>query len=498
MKKRKYKIKIVVKFFIFLIVILVLFSILKVISNKKNKDDFDYKCPDCNVILIEVTNLMYDHLGMGGYSRNTSPNIDKFAEESVVFENAFSPASWTLPSGISTFTSLYPFTHKVVDRSLNSTLNPKIITLADILRENGYKTAAFTGGFDYSPRFGLTNRFDVESSGEEHVPRENENSSLTGYGVFASSAPAALEWLKNNKDNEFFLFVQGFDVHCPYTPPQPFDKLYDPEYKGNIDFSYCYWTFDRTEPKIDRGRKYYTAVKSVYPVTRNEVRLYDEDIKHMVALYDGEINYVDSVLGEFLDGVKEMELSDNTIIILTSEHGDMFGKHGRFERGGSLTGTFYDDVVHVPLIIYHPKLKPKRVNGLAQSMDIMPTVLDFLSIPISNSIQGKGLLPLIVNNTDIHDFILGGSLYNAYSDILVNQSSRIEFVRSKEWKLIREELFLDNNSTEENYELYLLKQDPDELNDIYNSQYPEIKKVRNDLKEKLFKWLQQFDSIQPK
>src|SRR3989338_7371293 len=110
-----------------------------VFSGNGSRISGSYNCPGCNVIIISLTNVGAEHLGTYGYYRNTSPNIDEFAGKSIVFENAFSPSSWTLPSGISMFASLYPFSHGVMDRN-NDHLKPEIPTLVDIMQKNGYKT----------------------------------------------------------------------------------------------------------------------------------------------------------------------------------------------------------------------------------------------------------------------------------------------------------------------------------------------------------------------
>ena len=450
-----------------------------------------YKCPDCNVIMITLTNVGAAHLGTYGYYRNTSQNIDEFAGKSIVFENAFSPSSWTLPSGISLFTSLNPFSHGVMDRN-HDYLKTETQTLVDTMEKNGYKTAAFTGGFDYRAKFGLTNRFDVLSTGSEHLEKESRDFSVNEFGVLASSAPDALEWLKFNKDERFFLFVQGFDAHCPFTPPQPYDQLFYPEYPGSLDTRYCYWTFDRSIPHVISNKTYYEVARSEIPVTVNTTFLSEEDVRYMVAQYDGEIAFVDSVIGDFLEGIKELGLLENTIIIITSEHGDIFGKHGRFMRGGPLRGTFYDDVVHIPLIIRHPEIGSRRIGGVAQIIDVMPTLLDFLGMPISEGMGGKSLLPLILSNQSVHTFIFGGSQNSPNpSNKNFNISTRIEYVRSKDWKLIREVLFLGENKTEIGYELYNLKEDPEESSNIYYND--NIEKTREDLKKSLFDWLSQFN-----
>ncbi|MFH0867726.1 MAG: sulfatase-like hydrolase/transferase, partial [Candidatus Woesearchaeota archaeon] len=186
----------------------------------------DYNCKDCNVIIISVTNLRNDHLGYNGYFRDTSPNIDELAANSLIFDNTFSHASWTLPVGISFFTSLYPFTHKIMNRWTGKiNLSSDTITLPQILNEHGYVTAAFTGGFDYGDRYGLISKFDYYSYLEVDYKYSQR------YGSFKDNLQNATKWLREHKDEKFLLFFQGFDTHCPFTFPTE-NNVFDQNYKG--------------------------------------------------------------------------------------------------------------------------------------------------------------------------------------------------------------------------------------------------------------------------
>lgn len=441
----------------------------------------DYKCKDCNVIIISVTNLRNDHLGYNGYFRDTSPNIDSLAAESIIFENAFSQASWTLPVGMSLFTSLYPLNHEVMNRYSGVTnLSKDIISLPEILKNNGYVTAAFTGGFDYSDKFGLMQRFDT-------LVYSGEGKGLQ-YGNFGENLFHVTEWLNTHKDDKFMLFYHGFDVHCPFAFPVE-NNVFDKNYQGDINFSDCLWTFDKVDPIIIRNTTYYN-VKTPFKEGKGfaSVQLDEKDINHMVALYDGEIKIVDNTLGKFFDEIMKLNLEKNTIILLLSEHGDLFGEHGRFMRGGPLRGTFYDEVLHVPLIIRHPKLDPKKVDGLVQIVDIMPTLLEFLDISREKHFEGKSIVPLIVNNTKVNDFVYAGSKYTPLeNNPFFNVSSFIQAVRTKEFKLINEKLFdLSGSMIVDSYEFYNLSSDPLELNNIYLVADPNL---ISEFEEKMEKYL---------
>ena len=152
-----------------------------------------------------------DHLSYNGYFRKTSPNIDKLASQGIVFENAFSHASWTLPTGVSFFTSLYPFQHGIMNRYYASqdqvNLSSSVVSLPDVLARNGYVTAAFTGSFDYSHRLNsLMYRFN-----HTYYP-DTELFGGLRYGTFEESVPSAIDWLRSNKGEKFMLFLQGFNM----------------------------------------------------------------------------------------------------------------------------------------------------------------------------------------------------------------------------------------------------------------------------------------------
>jgi arylsulfatase A-like enzyme len=442
----------------------------------------DYNCKDCNVIIISITNLRNDHLGYNGYFRDTSPNIDKLAANSLIFENTFSHASWTLPAGISFFTSLYPFTHKIMDRWTGQTvLDDATATLPEILEENGYLTVAFTGGFDYSGKYGLISRFNYSSYPEvDPIPNQR-------YGNFEDNLQSAIKWLETHREEKFLLFFQGFNAHCPFAYPTE-NKVFDQDYNGSIDYSDCLWTFEKVEPIVIKNKTYYN-VKTSYSQDNGygSVRLSERDIEHMVALYDGEIQLVDNMLNQFFDEIIKLGLEKDTIIILFSEHGDLFGEHGRFMRGGPLRGTFYDEVLHVPLIIKHPTLKPKRINGLVQLIDVTPTLLDFLGIPKKEAFEGKSLMPLITNNEEVNEFVFAGSRFIPPSNnVFFNKSSIVQVVRTKEYKLVNEKLFDKNYVVlSDDYEFYNLSADPSEVTNIYSTAEPELKdyflkKIRDD------------------
>lgn len=438
---------------------------------------------DYSVIMISLSNVGTHHMSLYGYKRKTTPGLDKWAKDAIVFENAFSCGSWTMPVATSLFTSLYPYSHKVVGRDINNVLDNDIKTLPEILRDSGYKTAAFTGGLDYYVRF-------------DHMRGFQDKEDNPNFSGFAITLVQAEKWLSENSNEKFFLFIHGYDTHCPFTPPDKFKGVFS-SIKGKkimVDSSRCIRGFWNSENKVYKA--YYAGgcggVRDVEKCPAVEpVELMPEDVEYLNDLYDEEVMSVDFQVVDFLNSLDKKTL-DKTIIIILSEHGEMFAKHGRFGRAGTVRGVLYDDVVHIPLIIKVPSSSGRRIKGLVQIIDVMPTIFDMLGVHSSLIVHGKSLLPLIDGSRkNVNDYVYAGLPYNKaissgppsyYNTISIN-----EFVRDYEWKLIREAMFLNVDTGEiekETFELYNLKEDPNELVNVFDK-FPEI---ALDLKDKLSRW----------
>lgn len=318
-----------------------------------------------NVLLISIDALRARNSGAYGYDRDTTPNLDLLASEGTLFERAYTQQAWTLSSHISIFTGVYPGVHRA---SKSRPPLPAIKTLAQILKRNGFTTGAFTGiGGLMEPKFGLERGFDHYETGVNDAQKDN--------------APR-FEWLqdqawarKTYPDHRFFMFSHYYDVHSdlgtdtPYHSPPPFGLMY---LNGKLDWKY-------------RGD---TALLSWFQKTRN-VSPYDQDI--LRALYDGCIRYVDEKgLGLLLEKLKALGLYESTLIIVLSDHGEEF-----FEHGAMTHQQTYEETTRVPLILRGPGVpKGLRIPYLVELVDVAPTVLSLLSIPIPEYVQGESLVPL--------------------------------------------------------------------------------------------------------
>jgi len=171
-----------------------------------------------------------------------------------------------------------------------------------------------------------------------------------------------------------------------------------------------------------------------------------------------------------------LKLTDNTIVVFFSEHGDMFGKYGRFMRGGPMRGTFYDDVLHVPLIIYHPGLKPRKIKSLVSLIDIAPTLLSFLKIKRPEAFEGQNLTS-VLQSDNVRRKLFSGSQFMPYKvNSYFNYETLTASVRDEEWKLIKEVTKYTDKDLDVNYEMFNIKNDPQELNNIAEENFELLEK----------------------
>jgi len=319
-----------------------------------------------NVLVIVVDTLRADHLSGYGYSRETSPNLDHVAQMGVLFEEAFAAASWTLPSHASLLTGRYPSQHGAEMGPLDG----RYPTIGEVFRSRGYRTGAFSANsFFFCRRMGLGRGFvhfdDYSGSLIQAAVRTCYGRNLEavlnrlGLKIFPvrRTAPeinsSFLRWVDSRPHRPFFAVLNYFDVHDPYFPPQPyrtrFSKLKNPG--GIID-----------ESLASHGM----------PTTA-------EELQGEVDAYDGAIAYTDDQIGRLFAELKKRQLADNTLIVITADHGESFGGHGLFIHGNSL----YRGQIRVPLVFYWPSKIPPGVR---------------ISQPVSNAAIAATLMELTDSN----------------------------------------------------------------------------------------------------
>lgn len=282
-----------------------------------------------NVLLVSIDTCRPDHLSCYGYSRQTTPNIDTLAEGAFVFRNAVSPVPITLPAHSSMLTGAIPPAHGVRN-NLGYKLGESNLTLAEILQEDGFSTAAIVGGFVLDSQFGLDQGFDTynDDFGEGFA------GAIGNERRGAEVSTSAIEWIDRHHAEKFFLFLHYYDPHVDYKPPEPFAS----EFADNP--------------------------------------------------YAGEIAYVDNCIGRVIDHLKKLKLYDSTLIIITADHGEMLGEHGEKTHKYFI----YQSALKVPLIFkLAGSHKGRSIDDLAGIIDIPATICSLLGIEIENRMGGMDL-----------------------------------------------------------------------------------------------------------
>jgi arylsulfatase A-like enzyme len=314
------------------------------------------------VILVSVDTLRADHLGAYGYGKPTSPHIDRLAEQGVTFARTSAHAPSTLLSHASIFTSRIPQQH-AASHIRNLPLSEVALTLTEVLRDAGYATASYNSGGQLMRSFGLAQGFEVYESGPD---------------TFLWAVEQGLAWLDGrppaDASRPFFLFLHTYEPHHPYTPSLADLELFAVDYRGPLS--------------------HLIPVELLVEVNQGRRRLTDADLAYVIAAYDAEIHATDRAFGRLLEGLAARGLLDSSLIVLTSDHGEEFGEHGMV---GWHSHTLNEELLRVPLILRMPGRAHagSRIDRLARSIDIAPTVLEALGLPAPREFAGRSLLPAV-------------------------------------------------------------------------------------------------------
>ena len=373
-----------------------------------------------NILLISIDTCRADYLGCYGYPKKTTPNIDKIAAQGILFENVIAPIPITLPSHSSMLTGTIPPYHGVYD-NYDYRLADSNLTFAKILKENGFMTGAIVSSFVLDSEFGLNQGFETYY--------DNFNTDLDPRRMATRKGGETTEhaklWLQKHHDEKFFLFLHYYDPHYPYAPPEPFSSGY------------------HINPRISK-------------ITNSEI-----------TNYAGEIAYVDHCIGQIIDKLKELDLYDSTLLIITSDHGEMLGEHGESTH----CYFIYQSAVRVPLIFKLPgSTKPRRISDVVGLVDILPTVCSMLGIEPPAQIQGIDLKPYFHGdsrpypNRYLYCQSLESTKYNANS-LLGVVGDRYKYIQTTR------------------RELYDLQNDPAELNNLAVEQPNRVRIMQDKLQQ---------------
>jgi arylsulfatase A-like enzyme/Tfp pilus assembly protein PilF len=361
-----------------------------------------------DVILITIDTLRADRVGCYGYKNAQTPNLDRLAGEGVRFAQAFTPVPITLPAHASLFTGQFPMATGMHDFSGNK-LATGSVTLARILREQGYTTAAFIGSAVLDSRFGLNQGFDTYFDYFDF-------SRLADGNLDQMERPGdqvmdeALGWLKRNPRRPIFLWVHLYDPHHPYAAPEPFGSRF------------------RANP------------------------------------YDGEVAFADAQVGRLFDYLRERRMYDPAVIALLSDHGEGLGEHDEKTHGFFI----YNSTLQIPLILKIPGLPPRVVEEEVSLVDVLPTLLQALKLPVPSSVQGRSLMSAMLGRP-------GGASSNLYAEsylpLLHFHWSQLRALQSRGWKFIEAP----------KPELYDLRNDPGERKNLFDSQRARANEMRERL-----------------
>ena len=389
--------------------------------------------PPPNVLLISLDTTRRDHLSCYGYSRSTTPNLDALAERGLLFEHAVAVSSWTLPAHASMLTGLYPRTHgahfmaegeesAVPEFSLGA-MAPSCLTLAEILDDAGFRTGAIVANsYFLQPKLGLNQGFhhyDFEQAGAPLFYRPAEE-----------ITDAALEWLAH-QSSPFFLFLNYMDPHAPYLPPAPHDRRFAslPDHESMRQRFGSWKAYVERTARVKRGAE---------PLSAREASFFRDQ-------YDGELAYVDAQVGRLFDGLRARGRFDDTLIVVTSDHGEAFGEHGVAGHGV----TLYEHQLAIPLIVKPPGSDvAERVDSRVSQVDIMPTVLAILDMEIPAATQGTS----VFDRRPRDRFVEKRSKKTGLWDVAVYRDAM---------KLLTRE-----DESDPRVELYDLDRDPEEIDDL--------------------------------
>jgi arylsulfatase A-like enzyme len=337
-----------------------------------------------NLLLITLDTLRPDHLNVYGYQRATSPSLSRLAENSFVFEKAFTVATNSGPSHATLLTGLYPAQHGL----LNNGQKIQVPTLAETLRQRGYDTAGFVGYYALGEESGLDKGFENFEyhpiASHEHDEKKDD---LKGFKAVTGWLES---WAQTPVDSRspFFAWMHVQNIHESYDPPPPYNAMF-----GKIS---SLQSLEGFEGKFDVrcANDLAKAWRSgIFPPhLKNEV----------IALYDGEIRLVDDQLGKIFTMLKSVKVYEDTVIVVVSDHGEVLFElyeNGFYKKGPGHTARYTDASIHVPLIIKpakHHKFDSKpRINQMVSTLDLVPTLLELLSLPVPSELPGISLVKLM-------------------------------------------------------------------------------------------------------
>jgi len=373
-----------------------------------------------NVLWSTMDSLRSDQLGCYGYDRAHTPHIDGLAGEGVLFQQCVSQASYTRISVPSMITGKYPYFLNM--RLLHGDLDTAHVTVAEAMAAAGYFTCAIAEPWPSGFFQGIET---VDFQDRETTKKTRR----------------CLEILRDLDERPFFIWLYYWDPHAPYQPPERYLEIIDQQTGGAAGHT----PQERRLPAV-RGSNLLLLAQ----LNRGAVTLTEAQRSELVRLYDAEIAFVDDGIGQVAAALKEMGLWDDTLIILSADHGEAFGEHGLYYHSHSL----YEEEVRVPCIVKPPRSRPpvREITGMVRNMDVPLTILDYCGVPALEDVQGRSLRPFI-------DSGRSPRLPSCLETHSAQKKRHLMAYRTEDYKLIYQ-------LAPATAELYDLKADPGERNDL--------------------------------
>ncbi|HSE42774.1 MAG TPA: sulfatase [Acidobacteriota bacterium] len=395
----------------------------------------NYKDRYPNIVLITIDTLRSDHCTPYGYKRDTTPFMSTLAQQGSLFENVYAPMPTTGPSHSTMFTSRYPLSHGVVK---NGYVLPKEeVTIAEILQQNGYTTAAVVSSFALNSKFGLNQGFsfyDEEFIGKNPSMRTDRWQGIEVEGLFDRRAKettaTALKWLKSQGNKPFFLWIHYFDPHGPYDPPERYKK------------------------------KFLSALNS------------DQEPQHTYDMYDGEIAYTDTEIQKVIKYIDDQGMDEDTLLIVTADHGEGLGQHNHMHHGLFV----YEEAVRVPLVIRWPGKIPAglRIRDRVELLDLPPTILEITGVPAKTAgYQGRSMKSLLKPDAvqrQSRPIFFQRRLYET-------ENYKGHVVKGEKLGVLLDQWKYIEALKEQSVELYDLKNDPGELTNVSRDHPDQVKQL---------------------
>jgi arylsulfatase len=398
------------------------------------------------VIVASLDTLRADHLSCFGYERQTTPNLDRMANEGALFTNVFANDIPTQPAHTSIFTGRFGINSGIVSHFFPpARLEKTMPWLPSLVKDAGRPTGAVDHLFVMKDWFIRGYETYMVPPGRSRSPASTVNS-------------LAFPWIEEHAHEDFFLFAHYWDAHIPYVAPDPYRQLFT-----EVSSS---WRDPELQEKL--------LSRPTYPLFKRN--LYDPvgdipNLDYLTDLYDAEIAYLDSQIGELTKKLDQLGILEDTMIVLFGDHGENMTEHDAwFDHAG-----LYDTVVHVPVIIWQPKVvAPKKIDAIVQLVDLFPTLCELLDIDIPEGTDGASLRPLMSGERDVQ-------YDEAFLSECTWQAKRA--IRTPEWKYI--DCYEPGVYDRSGPELYHLPSDPDEQTNLAKLEPA----VVDDLHARLQQWI---------